>query len=112
MSILAGIIESVVCSVSIQWLNKKRWIIDKENKKINENYKTYSTPTPASTLHNIGLTKQPQAASDVIIRCRMLRPPIALRVVLASEVLEQQRERMMKNKLKATLLRRTLTALE
>ncbi|KAA6354192.1 MAG: hypothetical protein EZS28_050280, partial [Streblomastix strix] len=39
------------------------------------------------------IAKYPQSGSDVIIRCRMLRPPIALRVVLASEVVEQQRER-------------------
>ncbi|KAA6390247.1 MAG: hypothetical protein EZS28_014232 [Streblomastix strix] len=56
--------------------------------------------------------KQGQAGSDVIIRYRILRLPIALRVVLASEVVEQQRERMLKNKLKASVLLRTLTDIE
>jgi hypothetical protein len=32
LGILAGIIESVLCSIFIKWLNKKRWILDKENK--------------------------------------------------------------------------------
>ncbi|KAA6379948.1 MAG: hypothetical protein EZS28_024523 [Streblomastix strix] len=56
--------------------------------------------------------KQGEAGSDVIIQCRMLRPPIALRVVLTSEVVEQQRKRMLKNKLNATVLLRTLTDVE
>ncbi|KAA6356814.1 MAG: hypothetical protein EZS28_047658, partial [Streblomastix strix] len=42
----------------------------------------------------------------------MLRTPIALRDILASEVVEQQRERMLKNKLKATALHRTLTGVK
>ncbi|KAA6399960.1 MAG: hypothetical protein EZS28_004517, partial [Streblomastix strix] len=171
LGILAGIIESVLCSVFIKWLNKKRWILDKENKfyelpyqqntaieqKQDESklitidlfqdiwmierrmrfllqkdlrelqYVFYANfcfniaqhlhkDDPVLLFHYATflkqIAKQPQAASDVIIRCRILRPPIALRVVLASQVLEQQRERMLKNKLKATLLRRTLTALE
>ncbi|KAA6378286.1 MAG: hypothetical protein EZS28_026185 [Streblomastix strix] len=58
------------------------------------------------------ICKQGQAGSDVIILCRILRPPIALRVILASEVVEQQRERMLKKKLKATVLLRILTGVE
>ncbi|KAA6368025.1 MAG: hypothetical protein EZS28_036447 [Streblomastix strix] len=163
----------MVYSVFIKWLNKKRWILDKENK-------FYELPYQQSTgieqksdeskliridllldiwmierkmifllqkdlrelqyvfyanfclniaqdldkddavllllfhyatfLQQIG--NQEQSGSDVIIRCRMLRPPIALRVVLTSEVVEQQRERMLKNKLKATVLLRALTGVE
>ncbi|KAA6353061.1 MAG: hypothetical protein EZS28_051413, partial [Streblomastix strix] len=163
--ILAGIIESVVCSVFIKWLNKKRWILDKENKIYEFPYQQsigIEQKQDESKLNRIDLLqdiwmierrmifllqkdlrelqyvfyanfrlniaqdldkddavllllfhyatflkktgKQGEAESDVIIRCRMLRPPIALRDVLASEVVEQQRERMLKNKQKATVL--------
>ncbi|KAA6358199.1 MAG: hypothetical protein EZS28_046273, partial [Streblomastix strix] len=161
----------MVCSVFIKWLNKKRWILDKENK-------FYELPCQQSTgteqkweesqliridllqdiwmierrmrfllqkdlrelqyvfyanicLNNAQhldkddavllfhyatflkqISKQGETGSDIFIRCRMLRPPIALRVVLASEVVEQQRERMLKNKLKAIDLHRTLTGVE
>ncbi|KAA6389977.1 MAG: hypothetical protein EZS28_014496 [Streblomastix strix] len=171
MSILAGIIKSVVCSVFIKWLKKKRWILDKENKIFEVPYQQSTgieQKQDESQLIRIDLLqdiqmierrkrfllqkdlrelqyvfqanfclniaqhldkddalllfhyatflkktgKQGEAGSDVIIRCRMLRPPIALRDVLASEVVEQQRERMLKNKQKATVLLRTLTDLE
>ncbi|KAA6393302.1 MAG: hypothetical protein EZS28_011170 [Streblomastix strix] len=170
-SIQAGIIESVVCSAFIKWLNKKRWILDKEIKfydllyqqstaieykqdeskqittdlfqdiqmierrmrfLLQKDLRELQHVFYANFCFNIAqhlhkddavllfhyatflkqIAKQRQAASDVIIRCRMLRPPIALRVVLASEVLEQEREKLLKNKLKAILLRQTLTALE
>ncbi|KAA6356200.1 MAG: hypothetical protein EZS28_048274, partial [Streblomastix strix] len=58
------------------------------------------------------ISKQGESGSDVTIRCRMLRPPIALRVVQTSEIVEQQRERTLKKKFKATVLLRTLTGVE
>ncbi|KAA6358914.1 MAG: hypothetical protein EZS28_045560 [Streblomastix strix] len=171
VSILAGIIESVVCSVFIQQLNKKRWILDKENKiyevpylqstgieqkqdesklitidllqdiwmierrmrfVLQKNLRELQQVFYANFCFNIAqdldkdgtillfhyaiflkqIGKQGEAGSDIIIRYRMLRPPIALRVVLASEVVEQQRKWMLKNKLKATVLLRTLTGVE
>ncbi|KAA6385142.1 MAG: hypothetical protein EZS28_019334 [Streblomastix strix] len=60
----------------------------------------------------IAYTKQGEAGSDIIIRCRMLRFSIALRNVLASEVVDYQREIIFSNKLKATVLLRTLTGVE
>ncbi|KAA6403987.1 MAG: hypothetical protein EZS28_000476 [Streblomastix strix] len=170
VGLAVGIICSLLMSLVIKWINKRRWLLDSNNDILAlPQYQSQSSEiieekdvllvknfkivwmverqlrflhqknlrqTPyilyANFCYNVALrlhkespellfsyatflqqiAKQPHPAAEVVSRCRILRPPMSMRIVLALQMLEQQRIRRLKNQLQASMTRRILTTME